>query len=297
MTLLQKLITILSSIALFNVFELNTDLITYISGGILIALLGIPHGATDHVLDHFTRSGKPAYHPTAGFIARYLLLIVIYTIVWILLPTFSLIVFLVLSAYHFGETQWLRSHRQNPSRILHFTWGGSLLGILFLIHYDDAFMLVSGVVATHYYLAGFMILAVVSILAVITWVWLISRLSMLEWLRHLTEFMMLILLFRFTPLLFGFVIFFSLWHSLDAIILQISGIRKSYPQFNSKVFLKAAYPFSLISLVGIALIVGALVFLDLNIHPVTLFLIMISLLTLPHMIEVEKFYRRVSQGE
>ena len=71
-----------------------------------IVIFGVPHGAFDYAfLRRSAKGRKVAFNMT---IAVYVLLIFLSLILWFLAPTFSLIIFLLISTYHFGVADPLR---------------------------------------------------------------------------------------------------------------------------------------------------------------------------------------------
>ena len=71
-----------------------------------IVIFGVPHGAFDYAfLRRSAKGRKVAFIMT---IAVYVLLIFLSLILWFLVPTFSLIIFLLISTYHFGVADPLR---------------------------------------------------------------------------------------------------------------------------------------------------------------------------------------------
>ena len=73
---------------------------TYMYSLIVIGLLliGIPHGAVDHL---HKKDSRPLIH----FITKYLLIIVLNFALWIISPILALTLFLIYSSYHFGESE------------------------------------------------------------------------------------------------------------------------------------------------------------------------------------------------
>ena len=85
---------------------------------ILILLLGIPHGAIDHVL--FFKKRKMSQFK---FYSIYLGLSLLFVILWHILPITSLILFLLISAFHFGESQFADVYFKKPMKYLfYFFW-------------------------------------------------------------------------------------------------------------------------------------------------------------------------------
>lgn len=74
--------------------------------GVLVAFLGIPHGA----FDPFIAKSRGLWRTgvgLAGFIAVYIALAAIVIALWVLFPVASLFLFLIISAWHFGA-DWSR---------------------------------------------------------------------------------------------------------------------------------------------------------------------------------------------
>lgn len=89
---------------------------------------GIPHGALDH-LAH----GKSLRWPALlSFIAKYLAVVALVFLFWWLTPLGGLIIFLLYSAWHFGETDLRDWQIYSPFRA--FLWGSLALGVLLLGH-------------------------------------------------------------------------------------------------------------------------------------------------------------------
>lgn len=72
----------------------------------LIVLIGIPHGANDHLLffNLFKKRALEEGSKTALFFLYYLGLIFLYVCSWFFLPAFSLGIFILISIYHFGQS-------------------------------------------------------------------------------------------------------------------------------------------------------------------------------------------------
>lgn len=277
--------------------QLNEPVVSHALTIGLIIVLGIPHGATDHVLDHFQQTGKFQTRFSGVFIGKYLLLIAAYSLVWWLLPLPALLLFLLISAYHFGQTQLfnLFSGSGWHVRVAYLSWGTALLCSLFGIHYADTAFYLKGIVSLAdipYLQAAVMVLLVIAILGYIST--LVAEWQDIDFrkaaLLHLLELGALTLLFSQLNLLLSFALFFGLWHATDAFKLQLQTIRSKH-QLSTMQLVKAALPFSLLSLVGIGILISAYTLFPALLSPFTLLFILISLLTLPHVVVVERFYK------
>ncbi|WP_332914093.1 Brp/Blh family beta-carotene 15,15'-dioxygenase [Algoriphagus boritolerans] len=70
---------------------------------IILLSVGIPHGAIDHLISNpqIDKNGL------VKFLIIYLSLIAAYLTFWYFLPVLALIAFLIMSAYHFGQSHFL----------------------------------------------------------------------------------------------------------------------------------------------------------------------------------------------
>ena len=73
---------------------------------VLIVFIGIPHGANDHLLffNLINKSVDKNNKKSILFFASYIGLIILYVCCWYLFPTFSLGLFILISIYHFGQS-------------------------------------------------------------------------------------------------------------------------------------------------------------------------------------------------
>ena len=70
-----------------------------------IAVFGVPHGAYDY--EFIKTATKERGSNFALMIAAYLTLVILSLILWFLAPTFSILIFLLISTYHFGAADAL----------------------------------------------------------------------------------------------------------------------------------------------------------------------------------------------
>ena len=70
-----------------------------------IAVFGVPHGAFDYEL--IKTATKERGNNFALMIAAYLTLVILSLVLWFVAPTFSILIFLIISTYHFGAADAL----------------------------------------------------------------------------------------------------------------------------------------------------------------------------------------------
>jgi Brp/Blh family beta-carotene 15,15'-monooxygenase len=80
------------------------EAVDYAFFGLLIVFTGIPHGAVDHLVEARNRSLHEQKFLLPRFLFIYVLQMAVYGLLWYLFPALSLLLFLILSAWHFGES-------------------------------------------------------------------------------------------------------------------------------------------------------------------------------------------------
>lgn len=269
--------------------------------GVLILATGLPHGATDHTLHAFTCRQKGLPVKWLPFFAHYLTAIVLFSASWIWLPIFSLVVFLMVSAYHFGQSQflYLKLPEYHPFKVaLYFAWGGALLLGLLWFHHEAAKTILQPVLGADHWLwkafvaNGQTIVAGLWGLVLLGWGVALKE----KWMRpqaagaELLVATLLFLLIQLTPLIVAFSVYFGLWHALSSMTEEIQRLQQEEPRFGFAAFYRHAWPFTLLSIVGIGLLVGASVYFKQQVSPYLLFFIAISALTMPHIVAIGRFY-------
>lgn len=267
---------------------LDTNL-EYLLAAAGIIVTGIPHGAMDHHTASFLNG---AGFKLLRYLLQYLFFALLYLAVWFLYPGFAFILFLVLTAWHFGETDLECFGKKNTSPFLVFIYGWSLL--MWLLLKDTATILywTDLITGKHIFARQF----IQTLTGIPHGLWFAISASILiynvyrdqsKW-RSVSFFLIFIFLSVYTSLLLGFVVYFAGWHSLQALqhlrtyVFQRAGVKK---------IILTALPAVAGSLVILFVILqyGAGSWIENNGLP-SLF-ILLSVLTLPHMVQMHKLYQ------
>ena len=236
-----------------------------------LVLIGIPHGAMDHMTEAFSTSKKITF----PFLFKYLGLMLAVYLLWILSPTIALISFLTYSAWHFGETdteEWgilppfigmlwgclffvglLSSHVSELNSVLALLDVGELGAS---VYYDNCFLLVMLLsLGVSRYFKSYRMLSLVAFLFVSQWL----------------------------PLVVAFGIYFIFHHSYNG----WSHLKSSLGKSNLELF-KNALPFN----VGaFALFLFFFLNQDASLESnVSLFFVFISCISFPHILCMHRFY-------
>ena len=196
---------------------------------VIILLLGVPHGAVDHFIFKSLLTKVDGPQAMLRFYAVYLGSMILYGLMWWFNPYLSLVAFLLLSAYHFGQSNWnyvaLSKIGQIPVYFLH---GAFVLGVPILWHFEDAKPIIQALVPwsdllISPQLVGWSV-ALLSVLnlGVIVLLWRQGVLTVALAKAEAINLIILLALFLSTPLLLGFAVYFSAWHALGSVLDQIA---------------------------------------------------------------------------
>lgn len=260
----------------------------------LILLLGVPHGATDHILfRHVQKDYDKGW--LSRFFVRYFLLMGLLALTWWILPSLALLIFLAISAYHFGQSQWhhLKSSKSVKSA-LYVSWGAFVLAAPLLWNYAETAPIVEHLIGVEILLSTdyqFFIPIFLIVLIVFQTLLLYTK-NTISKNRLIKEWGILLLfscLFYSTSLLFGFAVYFVFWHSLDSVKDQIIQLRKINPGYTLKKYLWQVIPFSLIAFGSIGLFAWLSPVALMTDAWISHFFILISIVTLPHSLLMDSF--------
>jgi Brp/Blh family beta-carotene 15,15'-monooxygenase len=262
-------------------------------------VIGIPHGATDnHVYRHLLPRGG-----TAAFYLGYLLVAGVYGLLWALAPGASLVLFLLLSVYHFGQSDLFYTalpEGAGVKKLIYIPWGAFNLASPILFRYEQAAPVIEAIVgsdpipvAAAQAAAPWVSLSLLGLNVAILGVLLRrGRMGRGDFARELLGFAVLFVLYATAPLYVSFIVYWAFWHSLNSAI-EIAGTwsdRGLGAQLGA--FFRAAAPLSLITFAGMALIFLAAGVYGNRDALIAMFFIIIAAVTLPHMVVMELLYRR-----
>lgn len=257
---------------------------------VILLTVGIPHGAIDHLLSNPQLERKSFI----GFLFRYILLIVLYLGLWYIAPIPALIAFLVMSSYHFGQSHFL--NQDIPEKMAWSVYG--LRGAYFL-----SAILLGDLEATRNILGPI----VEVIIPTEAKVWIVVGFGIATVmsqflfgpklkLNHLLEIVILAPLLFFSPLLVGFVVYFGFWHSVPSMMVEYAYLKKFSFSDTPWKFGIQLLPFSVISIIGIGILLGlGLKFLS-GQELILMFFVLISLISFPHILYMDGFLKSQNQN-
>jgi len=248
-----------------------------------LVFLGIPHGGNDV----FYRKEKTPMG-TVRFLSMYLGVMLLYLLLWYYFPGLSLLIFLIISIHHFGQSNF------NTHRILSFDsllLGSWLVIFPILLHGKEVFGIFSNMLGQRFVVLDFIAhlgqlnLLVIALFFALVYGAVLYKLQRSSFFSYLLQWVLVSLWYWLTPLLLGFVVVFCFWHSLQSMQYQLTYIKTKYEQDWKKTLLGFA-PLGLIAILGM----GFLLRFDLKSN-LSFAFVLLSLVTLPHVIVMDGIYR------
>ena len=280
--LIPPFILLILSLMLLIIYKISPQLFNWIQIIIFTAgmfMVGIPHGAVDHLLetDNFKSSVKPR------FVINYLGLAFLNLILWLLFPIVALFFFIGYSAWHFGQTD-LREWQPKTIHVLkNITWGISILSIILLGHVFETNSILGNMNALKIPINNITGKQISVLLALLGVLWSTFEKS---WMMLLSSLMLLVSLEL--PLITSFGLYFIGQHSING----WSHLKQGMKINNTSLYLKAL-PFT----IGALLLFVAFIFLlrnnylsEFNQNVITIFFVFISCISFPHVMVMNKFY-------
>ena len=222
---------------------------------LLILSIGISHGSLDHVkggrlLSFYNLKG------ISKFYFCYIAIALLVILSWLVLPTISLIIFLIVASYHFGkeDTQFLAMKKSKLDLILYFFKGISIVIAPLIFHFTDTiniFKLLLVQNENFYIFLGQIedqkILYIVFLLSFLSNIFYILNNFKLTNILFLLDFFSIIILnYYLTPLL-AFTLYFCFLHSFRHSISLIIELNNNNLRDGFFSFLKKAMPLTILT--------------------------------------------------
>ena len=290
-------IFIVFAFIIYNVFQLFSSIsieTQIITSTIFIMLVGIPHGSLDHLL-----LPSQNFKSKLSFYIFYLGLIIANLLVWNYSQILGLILFFIISSYHFGESQLFKFNIKNKiiTHFIYLFWGASVIFSFLFYNIDELQLLSNSYEDTKNLISNinldlFLYLFLLSnIITLIMFTFLIYK-SKVKVNKVISEvfFLFVIHLSSFLfPLLICFTLFFIILHSLPSLVNQYNHFKKDNIEFTLKDFIYLMAPYSLISILFLILISFCSYTNVINYSVPLISIILISVITLPHSFIISKF--------
>ena len=222
---------------------------------LLILIIGVSHGSLDHI------KGKKLLElfnlkSTYIFYITYILISIVVIANWILLPSITLILFLIIASYHFGkeDTQFLINDKSYFTQILYFLKGFLIILAPLYFHFQETITIFKLLLIDNemFYLSlNFIetnkVIQIGIIFSTLSSIFLfLKNFEIKKFVIFLDYFSILILNYYLSPLL-AFTVYFCFLHSIRhsislAIELDPNSVARGF-----RLFVKKALPLTILT--------------------------------------------------
>lgn len=226
-------------------------------GFFLIFTFGILHGANDLMLIKTIKNDEQK-KSWLKVLSYYIVVVLCGIALFYLIPQLALLLFIVVSAYHFGEQEWQQTLLQYGKWFtfaFQIIYGLLILSLLFIFHKEQVQEIIINIcqlkVPTTYFdlLFGIVLALFLSLCSV---VYLQNKNQIQNILQECFYILLYAIIFKSSSLIWGFAIYFVIWHSIPSIMDQIRFLDGTYTTTNFINYCKNAALYWFISIMGIA---------------------------------------------
>jgi Brp/Blh family beta-carotene 15,15'-monooxygenase len=215
----------------------------------------------------------------------------LYLIIWWIIPIAGLVIFFGISIHHFGQSNFENTKLLYLPSIL---WGIWVLLFPVLLHSQEAITIFQQMLLSNNFRFQFIQYPITDLFKIITlgiftflYFIVLKIFEPQSLFKYFFQFLIVTFWYLLTPLLFGFIIFFCLWHSLQSLKHQSHYFLK-LSKANLKEFIIKMIPFSAVALgfFGIYIYYRGFILSEA--------FILLSILTFPHVLIMDKLYKKSS---
>ncbi len=225
------------------------NILAYLS----ILTLGLLHGANDiKLLESKERSEKVNSYL---ILLAYVGFVSVVGLLFYLIPVLALMVFVVLSGFHFGEEHLHGKYRLQSSLFTYFFTAYGLL-ILFLIFYFNAtstsqiiYDITSYRLGSIFFLIGVLVSGLGTLLCSI--LLFKNKRNDVSYLEELVYILVFIIVFKLANLLWSFAIYFVIWHAIPSLYNQIQFLYGNTTKTAIIKYFKSSFIYWMFSILGV----------------------------------------------
>ena len=243
-----------------NIFSLTTFVnnnftISSLICFLLILSIGVSHGSLDNM------KGKKLFeifkiNNFFIFYLSYILLAILIIIFWVILPSISLVLFLIVASYHFGkeDTSFLINENSFYNPLLFFLKGSLIILAPMYFHFDETINIFKLLLVENEAFYNFLdfvetnkILLTCIILSTLSNILLfVKNFELKKFTIFLDYFSILIINYYFSPLV-AFTFYFCFLHSIRHSITLIFELNRKDLSVGINIFLKKALPLTILT--------------------------------------------------
>ncbi len=267
-----------------------------------VVATGIPHGAVDHLVASELYGLRPTWGDQAKFYGAYLALMAAYGALWLVASGLSLALFLAMTIYHFGQADLAYLKLRGWRRPLAYLSRGLLVIGLPIVAFPGIVDPIFDAIATTHVLewrrmtehtSGWALGLVAQHGALLAALYPVMDRAALQ--REGLSTAVFALLFWTVHPLVAFAVYFGGWHALGHILELVRFFNRHGSPTSIPGFYRKAALFTVLSFVMLIVLYAAAQAFGSQEQMIALLFILISVMTLPHMLIVERMYQHKRQ--
>ena len=246
---------LLCNISSIIAFKITNFTVSPIICLLLILSIGVSHGSLDNLKGRklFQIFGINNFFI---FYLSYLLISLIVIIFWIIIPSISLIIFLIVASYHFGkeDTQFLIIEKSYQNQLLFFLKGSLIIFAPMYFHFDETVSIFKLLLVDNESFYNFLnlvetnkiLLYCITLSTLSSIILFAKNFELKRFAIFLDYFSILIINYYFSPLV-AFTIYFCFLHSVRHSISLMSELDNDNLTNGLKIFTKKALPLTILT--------------------------------------------------
>ena len=262
-----------------------------IVGFILILSFGIVHGANDLLLIRKIKVENPISY--WKILINYIAIVLIAVILFSFIPWLAILLFIIMSSYHFGEQHWDKIKIYDNvlvTKLFHAIYGLFVLLLLFQFHEKEVMDILYGITGIEFnFISIPLLLKLTGFILIIMFVYnyYTSKEFQEKIAVELLYLLVFAIIFKVGSLIWAFAIYFIFWHSIPSLYDQIKFLYGEVSISNFKAYFKSAFIYWLISIFGIVVLYFLLK--EYKIFD-SIFFSFLAAITFPHVIVIERMF-------
>lgn len=262
-----------------------------IVGFILILSFGIVHGANDLLLIRKIKGENTMTY--WRILINYITIVLIAVLLFSFIPWLAMLLFIIVSSYHFGEQHWSKKKLYSNSlmtKLFQTIYGLFILLLLFQFHEKEVLDIMLGITGIELTFINILLLLKLIgfiLVALSFYNYYTSKVFHKNLAVELLYLLVFAVIFKVGSLIWAFAIYFIFWHSIPSLFDQIKFLYGEVSTTNFKSYLKSAFIYWLISIVGI--IVLYFILKEYKIFD-SIFFSFLAAITFPHVIVIERMF-------
>ncbi len=250
----------------------------------LILTVGILHGSNDlSLISYLTREYK---YKGYKLLSAYLGLIGLTALLFSVSSLLALMAFILFSCYHFGEQHFHNQFKQQNFKmhVLYLGYGMLIFGLLFYFNKQETSSIIielTGFTVYNYIFDVFLIFGIVlSFLSIY-----LNRKGFRKKFNYFQELFLIFLfaiLFKMASLLWGFTIYFIVWHSLPSLRDQTYVLYGKLDKASYILYFKSSVLYWMVSILGLVVVLYISHLIQISF--ITLFFVFLAGITIPHVV-------------